>query len=187
MLLSNPSRSPILCKRRIVRASAITCSAPLRHNAIEIATGRREALAMLIGTGALLLQPQRSLAGVPLPGPPPGDGFRRHVDKLDGYSFNYPDTWINVTTSGNDVFFRNPQNLEENLFVEASREELSMYAATSLGWEASKRTCSSSCLRVCLCGIPSFRGFPRGIRDCSHKTQRVHASPLLKTSSPAPH
>jgi hypothetical protein len=57
--------------------------------------------------------------------PPPG--FRRHVDKLDGYSFFFPEDWIVVTTSGNDVFYRNPRNLDENLFVEVSSPSSSRF------------------------------------------------------------
>lgn len=41
--------------------------------------------------------------------PPPG--FSYHVDQIDGYSFYYPSEWIQVTSSGNDVFYRNVRNL----------------------------------------------------------------------------
>lgn len=72
-------------------------------------------------------------------------GYRRHVDKLDGYTFVYPDSWIPVTvcrchklntdcnhalpqTSGNDVFYRNPFNLDENVFVNITSPSSSKYA-----------------------------------------------------------
>lgn len=48
---------------------------------------------------------------------PPPSGKRRNVDVLDGYEFLYPDYYSPVSTSGNDAFYRNPYNVEENLFV----------------------------------------------------------------------
>lgn len=38
--------------------------------------------------------------------------------RLDGYSFLYPDQWAPVTSSGNDIFLRNPFNVDQNLFVD---------------------------------------------------------------------
>jgi hypothetical protein len=38
--------------------------------------------------------------------------------RLDGYSFVYPDQWAPVTSSGNDIFLRNPFNVDQNLFVD---------------------------------------------------------------------
>ncbi|GAB4816689.1 hypothetical protein N2152v2_003735 [Parachlorella kessleri] len=58
-----------------------------------------------------------------------GAGYRYHQDKLDGYSFFYPESWLPVTTSGNDVFFRNPSNIEENLFVDVSSPSSSKYSS----------------------------------------------------------
>lgn len=40
--------------------------------------------------------------------------------RLDGYSFIYPEQWAAVTSSGNDIFLRNPFNVEQNLFVDIS-------------------------------------------------------------------
>ncbi|KAI7844093.1 hypothetical protein COHA_002234 [Chlorella ohadii] len=57
--------------------------------------------------------------------PPPG--YRYHQDKLDGYSFFFPEDWQPVTTSGNDVFYRNPFNVEENVFVNVSSPSSSKY------------------------------------------------------------
>ena len=79
-------------------------------------------------------------------------GLRRWRDKIDGYSFTFPESWFPVSvslpaciwgqtgsvaatcpatvgvadsawwlqSSGNDVFFRNPSDVEENLFVSLS-------------------------------------------------------------------
>lgn len=46
---------------------------------------------------------------------------------LDGYQFLYPEDWSNVTTSGNDVFYRNPYNVEECLFVNITSPSSSSY------------------------------------------------------------
>ena len=61
------------------------------------------------------------------PSPSPLKGFRAHEDKLDGYSFLYPDDWIPVTTSGNDVFYRSPLDVDTNLFVDVSSPSSSRY------------------------------------------------------------
>lgn len=74
---------------------------------------------------------------------PPPPGYSMHVDKLDGYSFLYPSDWIPVTTSGNDVFYRNPFNAEENLFVDISSPSSSKYASVEdfgTPEEAAKKT-----------------------------------------------
>uniref|UniRef100_A0A061SP80 Lumenal-like protein n=1 Tax=Tetraselmis sp. GSL018 TaxID=582737 RepID=A0A061SP80_9CHLO len=73
----------------------------------------------------------------------PPQGYRKHLDKLDGYSFVFPDFWAPVTTSGNDVFYRNPLNIEENLFVNISSPSSSKFESVAdLGTveEAAERT-----------------------------------------------
>lgn len=57
----------------------------------------------------------------------PPAGYRALVDKLDGYSFVAPENWIAVTSSGNDVFLRNPRSVEENLFVDITSPSSSRY------------------------------------------------------------
>ena len=56
---------------------------------------RRESLqqqaALLIGLGAVCSPGNASAAFAP------PQGFRLHVDKLDGYRFIFPETWIPVT------------------------------------------------------------------------------------------
>lgn len=56
-------------------------------------------------------------------------GFKLLLDRLDGYSFVYPEAWSLVTTSGNDVFLRNPFNIDENCFVDISSPSSSRYAS----------------------------------------------------------
>lgn len=87
--------------------------------------GRRGGAMLMMAVGSLaLLGSERASWAFEMP----PSGFRVHVDKLDGYSFFYPEDWIPVTTSGNDVFFRNPFNAEENLFVDISSPSSSSYA-----------------------------------------------------------
>lgn len=64
----------------------------------------------------------------------PPTGFRSQVDKLDGYSFNYPEDWLKVTVSGNDILLRNPTTTDENLFVQMTSPSSSRYqTVTDLG------------------------------------------------------
>ncbi|KAF5829109.1 PsbP-domain-containing protein [Dunaliella salina] len=61
-------------------------------------------------------------------------GFRTQDDKLDGYSFFYPEGWLPVSSSGNDCFFRNPRNIEENCFVDITSPSSSTFnSVTDLG------------------------------------------------------
>lgn len=60
---------------------------------------------------------------------PPPPGYRLHRDRLDGYTYVYPKDWVPVTTAGADSFYRNQNNLEENLFVDISSPSSSNYAS----------------------------------------------------------
>ncbi|XP_030529618.1 psbP domain-containing protein 1, chloroplastic isoform X2 [Rhodamnia argentea] len=54
-------------------------------------------------------------------------GFREYIDTFDGYSFNYPQNWVQVRGAGADIFFRDPYVLDENLSVEFSSPSSSSY------------------------------------------------------------
>ncbi|XP_058076893.1 psbP domain-containing protein 1, chloroplastic [Magnolia sinica] len=54
-------------------------------------------------------------------------GFREYIDTFDGYTFNYPQNWIQVRGAGADIFFRDPFVLDENLSVELSSPSSSRY------------------------------------------------------------
>lgn len=82
--------------------------------------------ASTLGLGGLLIASQPALAAQP-----PPQGYRLLVDKLDGYSFLFPELWTSVTSSGNDVFLRNPFNLEENMFVDISSPSSSRYESVA--------------------------------------------------------
>jgi len=61
-------------------------------------------------------------------------GFRTQDDKLDGYTFFYPEGWLPVSSSGNDCFLRNPRNIEENCFVDITSPSSSTFnSVTELG------------------------------------------------------
>ncbi|KAK4427585.1 PsbP domain-containing protein 1, chloroplastic [Sesamum alatum] len=54
-------------------------------------------------------------------------GFREYIDTFDGYSFKYPQNWIQVRGAGADIFFRDPFVLDENLSVNISSPSSSRY------------------------------------------------------------
>jgi hypothetical protein len=87
---------------------------------------RRFALAAMVAAPPSLLSLSLARPAAAFTLPPPG--FSLHRDKLDGYSFLYPEDWLPVTTSGNDVFYRNPFSIEENLFVDVSSPSSSKYS-----------------------------------------------------------
>eukprot|EP00898_Chlorokybus_atmophyticus_P004876 jgi/Chlat1/538/Chrsp103S01001 len=120
---------------------------------------RRSALAILgampfmHGASVAAAASTTATAGPSFPRPPPG--LKRFIDRLDGYTFTLPEYWIQaiytqrcamheqVRGSGSDVFFRNPDNLDENLFVSVSSPSSSKFAGVEdLGTpqEAGERT-----------------------------------------------
>ena len=58
-------------------------------------------------------------------------GFLMHRDILDGYTFSYPESWSVVTTSGNDVFYKNPRVADENVFVNFSSPSSSKFESVA--------------------------------------------------------
>ena len=130
---SSSCRRPALFRSVCKASSRITASsqeAPL--GGTDVKASRRQALlsSFAAATAAfaspeliMLANPGRA-AAVFTPAP---QGFRLQNDKLDGYSFIYPETWLAVTSSGNDVFVRNQRNIEENLFVDISSPSSSRY------------------------------------------------------------
>lgn len=98
------------------RSSACCLHSPsvCRRKFLELGLG------LSLGLGFSLLQTD-PVSAEDLP------GFRRHVDKFDGYSFSYPGAWIQVRGAGADVFFRDPVHLDENVSVEISSPSSSRY------------------------------------------------------------
>jgi hypothetical protein len=105
----------------------IIAAVPRPQDAHQPSIQRRSILLAAPAAAAVLLQAARPAPAAAFVPPPPG--FRYHQDKLDGYSFIYPDVWIPVTTSGNDVFYRNPFDAEQNLFVDISSPSSSKFAS----------------------------------------------------------
>ncbi|KAK1294714.1 hypothetical protein QJS10_CPA16g01708 [Acorus calamus] len=54
-------------------------------------------------------------------------GFREQLDNFDGYTFKYPQNWIQVRGAGADVFFRDPFVLDENVSVNITSPSSSQY------------------------------------------------------------
>lgn len=97
------------------------------NNVEPVCTSRRDAMLLLGGAiGSMFVVRPSQAAFTP---PPPG--YRAHIDRLDGYTFNYPEDWAPVTSSGNDIFLRNPFNIDENLFVDISSPSSSRYKSVS--------------------------------------------------------
>ncbi|KAG2239156.1 hypothetical protein Bca52824_090016 [Brassica carinata] len=88
------------------------------------AVGRRRSMMMggLLMSGLML-----SEANLPTPAFALTPVFREYIDTFDGYSFKYPQNWIQVRGAGADIFFRDPIVLDENLSVEFSSPSSSKY------------------------------------------------------------
>lgn len=53
--------------------------------------------------------------------------YKEYFDKFDGYTFKYPQTWIEVRGANADIFFRDPINLDENVSVEITSPSSSKF------------------------------------------------------------
>ena len=110
--------------RRGARASIVTCAAAGSSSSgtdesqpsQPVVLGRRALGAGVALVTSTLLTPAPPASA--LTRPPPG--FRPFNDTIDGYKLFRPEDWIEVKGSGNDVFFRNPSSVEENMFVSIS-------------------------------------------------------------------
>ena len=111
--------------RRGARAPIVTCAAagssPSGSDESQpsqpAVLGRRALGAgVALVTSTLTLAPAQPASAFTRPPP----GFRPFNDTIDGYKLFRPEDWIEVKGSGNDVFFRNPSSVEENMFVSIS-------------------------------------------------------------------
>ena len=114
--------------RHIGRVAAVFPQSPEHSPSNEshsiMNQSRRNMLITSVSLASSLALP--SLAFEPAP-----TGFYRQVDKIDGYSFIYPQSWLTVTSSGNDCSLRNPRNIDENLFVSISSPSSSRYTTVN--------------------------------------------------------
>ena len=110
--------------RTTARAPIVTCAAAGSSSSRSdesqpsqpVVLGRRA-----LGAGVALMASTLAAPAQPVSAftrPPPG--FRPFNDTIDGYKLFRPEDWIEVKGSGNDVFFRNPSSVEENMFVSIS-------------------------------------------------------------------
>ncbi|PNH11038.1 PsbP domain-containing protein 1, chloroplastic [Tetrabaena socialis] len=110
----------------VVRSSAHQQPSAERQPAQRQELSRRDTLLSLLG---LPLAAAQLVSGVApasaFSAPPPG--YRLVVDKLDGYRFLSPENWLAVTSSGNDIFLRNPRNVEQNLFIDMTSPSSSRF------------------------------------------------------------
>ncbi|KAK7397099.1 hypothetical protein VNO78_18266 [Psophocarpus tetragonolobus] len=96
------------------------CSVSLTsQSAKAFAVPRRKAISLILSSYVL------SEVGLALAQQSPV--FREYIDAFDGYSFQYPQNWIQVRGAGADIFFRDPFILDENLSVEISSPSSSQY------------------------------------------------------------
>eukprot|EP00740_Mantoniella_antarctica_P004390 CAMPEP_0181361310 /NCGR_PEP_ID=MMETSP1106-20121128/7203_1 /TAXON_ID=81844 /ORGANISM="Mantoniella antarctica, Strain SL-175" /LENGTH=294 /DNA_ID=CAMNT_0023474785 /DNA_START=11 /DNA_END=895 /DNA_ORIENTATION=+ len=102
-------------------------SRPSRELAPAVVVGRRA-----FAVGAALVASAVDASSNPAAAferPPPG--FKPFNDTIDGYKLYRPDGWIDVKGSGNDIFFRNADNAEENMFVAISSPSSIKFASVA--------------------------------------------------------
>ncbi|KAJ4962955.1 hypothetical protein NE237_022894 [Protea cynaroides] len=83
---------------------------------------RRKAVALMFSSVMLLQLGSQNITLAQ-----PSLVFREYVDTFDGYTFKYPQNWIQVRGAGADIFFRDPFVLDENISVELSSPSSSKY------------------------------------------------------------
>jgi hypothetical protein len=110
--------------RRGARAPIVTCAAAGSSSSVPMKASHRSRCVLgrrALGAGVALVTSTLAAPAQPVSAftrPPPG--FRPFNDTIDGYKLFRPEDWIEVKGSGNDVFFRNPSSVEENMFVSIS-------------------------------------------------------------------
>ncbi|KAK9292859.1 hypothetical protein L1049_020840 [Liquidambar formosana] len=98
---------------------SISCQ---KHTTKAFAVPRRDAMALIFSSYIFSQVGFHNIAFAQ-----PSVGFREYIDSFDGYSFKYPQNWIQVRGAGADIFFRDPFVLDENLSVELSSPSSSKY------------------------------------------------------------
>ncbi|MCO5591428.1 hypothetical protein L7F22_045411 [Adiantum nelumboides] len=122
--LDTPSLTP-RCRKR---AALITLQGTSRLAAGYLklksapSVSRRSLLELCVGLGLGLSFPILQVAPAAAEG-----SLARHTDTFDGYTFSYPQAWIQVRGAGADVFFRDPVHLDENVSVEISSPSSSRF------------------------------------------------------------
>ncbi|KAK3416005.1 hypothetical protein EUGRSUZ_H01287 [Eucalyptus grandis] len=96
--------------------------APIIQQLPAFAVPRRSVMALILSSCIFL---RVGLGNIALA--QPSVAFREYIDTFDGYSFKYPQNWVQVRGAGADIFFRDPYVLDENLSVEFSSPSSSSY------------------------------------------------------------
>lgn len=96
--------------------------APIIQQLPAFAVPRRSVMALILSSCIFL---RVGLGNIALA--QPSVVFREYIDTFDGYSFKYPQNWVQVRGAGADIFFRDPYVLDENLSVEFSSPSSSSY------------------------------------------------------------
>lgn len=96
--------------------------APIIQQLPAFAVPRRSVMALILSSRIFL---RVGLGNIALA--QPSVAFREYIDTFDGYSFKYPQNWVQVRGAGADIFFRDPYVLDENLSVEFSSPSSSSY------------------------------------------------------------
>ncbi|KAK1318281.1 hypothetical protein QJS10_CPB04g01043 [Acorus calamus] len=113
---TRPPRLALAPSARIRRRATVLCSA---EHVSPSQVPRRNAIAFLLSS-LFLSRTEVSFAESSI-------GFREQLDNFDGYTFKYPQNWIQVRGAGADVFFRDPFVLDENVSVNISSPSSSQY------------------------------------------------------------
>ncbi|KAL2653937.1 hypothetical protein R1flu_022065 [Riccia fluitans] len=115
----SPSRSNLSFRLGLrVRAEESAESGPVKETGGNISRRSLFAGVFAAATGLPFVQNLKASSAT---------SFRQYNDRFDGYSFNYPEGWIQVRGAGADVFFRDPINLDENVVVEFSSPSSSRF------------------------------------------------------------
>lgn len=104
--------------RKFSNAHSISCKL---HESKDFAVSRRNATALIL-SGFIFSQGGQNHTSLAQ-----STVFREYIDTFDGYSFKYPQNWIQVRGAGADIFFRDPYVLDENISVDISSPSSSRY------------------------------------------------------------
>jgi len=119
---TTPARaSPTRAKVARARRAAVVA----RSESRSASTRGRRACVLDAARALAALAATRAVPAAAFARPP--TGYARCADAIDGYGFARPTAWIEVRGSGNDVFFRDPSEVETNAFVAVSSPSSSAY------------------------------------------------------------
>uniref|UniRef100_A0A0F7GYX5 PsbP-domain protein 1 n=1 Tax=Melianthus villosus TaxID=377280 RepID=A0A0F7GYX5_9ROSI len=128
-LLPSLSRK-IASQLQWVNSASNSSESTTRYHSLSLKTQSLEAFALPRRKAVTLLLSSYIFSEVGLPDiafAQQSVGLREYISSFDGYSFKYPQNWIQVRGAGADIFLRDPYVLDENLSVELSSPSSSKY------------------------------------------------------------